>query len=442
MANDFYAWLVEATLVTSVAIVLVLILRRPLRALSGAGAAYAAWLVVPVALLATLLPAVVVPMAVPAMLEFTAGVATLPSTNVAPGFEIESWLILTWALGMAIAALALVRQQRRFLDGLGSVQPRDDGLFQSEAVVGLPAVIGWRSRIVLPRDFEQRYDPQEQQLVLCHENVHRQRGDLPASAFVAALRCVFWFNPLMHFAAGRFRHDQELACDSAVLRRFPQSRRAYADALLKTQLADSPLPVGCHWFGSHPLKERIVMLKRPLPGKSRWFAGLALVAFLSLATGWTVWAAQPPVVNEEGLMLQMKLKLNGGDEHVETAVMQPGQAKQFSYTEDGERWEMTLTLTRLEGDQIFIAADILRDGVSQGQPRMVTKLGTGAAIGIGDQYPDQFKGIEIEMMVTEPVVTTYREAAKTRAMSAVGTRMPWQLAVARWNGETPTPAGC
>jgi len=42
MASELYAWLVEATLASSVAIILVLLLRRPLRATFGAGAAYAA----------------------------------------------------------------------------------------------------------------------------------------------------------------------------------------------------------------------------------------------------------------------------------------------------------------------------------------------------------------------------------------------------------------
>lgn len=438
MASELYAWLAEATLATSVAIVLVLGLRLPLRAVFGASAAYAAWGVVPVALLATLVPAAVSPVAMPAMVRFTAGPAALPSAGVAPGVEIESWLVLAWILGLAVAGLVLVRQQRRFLHGLGSVRRRVDGLFQSDAVAGLPAVVGWRSRIVLPRDFEQRYDPQQQQLVLCHETVHRQRGDLPASALVAVLRCVFWFNPLVHAAASRFRHDQELACDAAVLRRFPQSRRAYGDALLKTQLADSPLPVGCHWFGSHPLKERIAMLKRPLPGKPRWFAGLAFVALLSLAAGWTAWAAQPPVVAGDGLSLQMKLNLNGGEERLESAVLQPGQAKVFSYRDGDERWDMTLTLTRLESGDVFIAMDILRDGISLGQPRMMTRFGVPAAIEIGDQYPDHFSGIKIEMNVTEPVVTSYREVVQ-RKQSPVAAPMPWQQAVARWNGE-PAPA--
>lgn len=142
------------------------------------------------------------------------------------------------------------------------------------------------------------------------------------------------------------------------------------------------------------------MLKRPLPNTLRGFSGLVLVALLSLAAGWTVWAAQPAALPADGLKLHMTLKLNGGDEHVETATMSPGQAKVFSYTEGGQHWEMTLTLKPLKEGQVHIAAEILRDGVSQGSPRLVTKLGTPAAIGIGEKFPDRFEGIEIDMLVT------------------------------------------
>ena len=50
------ALLWEATLAGSAALLLVLALRRPVRARLGASAAYALWLCVPVALLAVLLP--------------------------------------------------------------------------------------------------------------------------------------------------------------------------------------------------------------------------------------------------------------------------------------------------------------------------------------------------------------------------------------------------
>src|SRR3546814_10618324 len=74
---------------------------------------------------------------------------------------------------------------------------------------------------------------------------------------MAALRCVYWFNPLLWIAADRFRRDQELACDATVVARHPHARRAYGEAMVKTQLSAMPAPLACHWFGGHPLKERI-----------------------------------------------------------------------------------------------------------------------------------------------------------------------------------------
>src|SRR5690606_5125961 len=53
--------LVEATLASTAAIVLVLLLRRPLRKAFGARVAYAAWGLVPVSLLAILIPAAQAP---------------------------------------------------------------------------------------------------------------------------------------------------------------------------------------------------------------------------------------------------------------------------------------------------------------------------------------------------------------------------------------------
>jgi TonB family protein len=63
--------------------------------------------------------------------------------------------------------------------------------------------------------------------------------------------------------------------------------------MLKTQLADSGLPVGCHWQSSHSLKERIEMLKQPLPARTRKIAGSLSVAFLVAGASWAAWAAQP-----------------------------------------------------------------------------------------------------------------------------------------------------
>lgn len=49
-------WLVDGTLAVSAALVLVLVLRAPLRASFGARVAYGAWVLVPLALVVAMLP--------------------------------------------------------------------------------------------------------------------------------------------------------------------------------------------------------------------------------------------------------------------------------------------------------------------------------------------------------------------------------------------------
>ncbi|MDN5782134.1 MAG: energy transducer TonB, partial [Luteimonas sp.] len=65
MPAELSRWLIESTCASSAAIVLVLLLRRPLRAAFGANAAYLLWSLLPLAVLAASLPARVVQVAVP-----------------------------------------------------------------------------------------------------------------------------------------------------------------------------------------------------------------------------------------------------------------------------------------------------------------------------------------------------------------------------------------
>ncbi|RPE74806.1 M56 family metallopeptidase [Vulcaniibacterium tengchongense] len=184
-------------------------------------------------------------------------------------------------------------QQYRFRRGLGRLRARADGSWQSASCAGLPATLGlWRPRIVVPAGFD-RYDAAQRAVMLAHERGHIARGDPCANAVAAALRCLFWFDPLLHFAARHFRHDQELACDQRVVARHPQHRRAYGEAMLQIQLAAQPLPLGCHWGYSHPLKQRIEMLKRPTPTVARRFGGGLLVAACVGCASFAAWALQP-----------------------------------------------------------------------------------------------------------------------------------------------------
>lgn len=301
VAADLLAWLIETTAATAAVLGLVLLLRAPVRALSGARVAYALWALVPLSLLAVSLPAPVrealLPTSVleaPYRLASSVTVGDAQALDAADGTGLPPrwpWPLLLWMAGAIACAMLFARQQRRFVAGLGRLSRGGGGLLHAERGAGCPAVVGaWSPRIVLPPDFDARYPAHEGELVLAHERAHLARGDTRINLFVVALRCAYWFNPLLHWAAPKFRDDQELACDAVVLARHPHSRRAYAGAMLKTQLAVLGLPVGCHWQSSQSLKERIMMLKRPLPGCVRLRLGAIAVAGVVMSTSFTVWA--------------------------------------------------------------------------------------------------------------------------------------------------------
>jgi TonB family protein len=63
--------------------------------------------------------------------------------------------------------------------------------------------------------------------------------------------------------------------------------------MFRTQLAAQSLPLGCHWGLTHPLKERIEMLKHTKPSRTRLVGGTCLVLAVAAATGTFAWAAQP-----------------------------------------------------------------------------------------------------------------------------------------------------
>lgn len=394
-------WLVEPTLALTAALALVLALRPLLRRMFGAGAAHGLWAIVPAALAAVMLPAAAEPV-LPALADVVAvdpvRLDVVASAPAATGPSVLAWL---WAAGVLVAVALQWWQQRRFMAGLGPLSRRPDGHHQALATRGLPAVVGLRPRIVLPRDFEQRYAPHERELVLAHELAHLRRGDLASCAVVAVLRTLFWFHPLVHFAVPRFRQDQELACDAVVLRRFPTRRREYGDVMLKTELADQPLPLGCHWSGSHPLKERLAMLKHPLPTPRRRFAGFALASLLGLAAAAVAWAAQPGAGEElpaGKLRLAIQAKVDGQPVEAHQAVLGPGLVHRWTFRHADQAWDTSWTVTPLEDGTFDLKSRLLRDGEVVGEPRMIVR--DQAAIGIGQQGPEgSFTGIEIELSV-------------------------------------------
>ncbi|HET7086330.1 MAG TPA: M56 family metallopeptidase [Rhizomicrobium sp.] len=288
--TDFLFMLAKINLAMAAGIVAVALLRRPMRAAFHATVAYALWLLVPAAMLASLLPpriaAVTAPLSGAAHSSGTQIPAALGSARMAVQALPFDWsvrLFAVWIAGMGATLLYLAWAQHKFHKA------------ESLGVAG-PAVVGFfKPRIVVPSGFAAQFNAPEQEAILAHEKMHLARQDARLNAIVALLRCLNWFNPLVHLGALWFRRDQELACDTAALGHV--SRVDYANALLKSQMRAVTLPLGCAWPGSeHPLTERVALLRRQMPTRGRRWTGATVILSLTVLAGLGAWAAQPAQV--------------------------------------------------------------------------------------------------------------------------------------------------
>lgn len=283
---DVLLALVRVNLAASVAVLLLLALRKPAQRVFGAEAAYGLWLIFPLAAVASLLPA----------LQSEPGAE--PTAAQAAAQALKAWLEASGLAGQA--GLLLVVWFSGFLVTL-ALMIRAQAHFNRRAKAGLagPAMAGAIfPRFVTPSDYRDRFTPEERELVREHERTHQARGDLQINALLALGQALAWFNPLMHLAARLIRFDQELACDASVTRRFPRARRLYAETMLKTQLSGPAVPLACGWTptGLHPLEVRIARLKQAAPSDDRVVASAVTVAALSAATIMAAWSIQPPLV--------------------------------------------------------------------------------------------------------------------------------------------------
>ena len=244
-------WLLGTLLATTGLIVLVLLIREPVRRHFGARVAYALWLIPAARLLMPTItetverPAVVA--ASPRLMVSQISVEPMLLTSVAPSQptlleQLGGWptiLLTVWlgvALGLFAARINAFRKERSAvlansieLGRIGSIR-----LVRSAEITG-PIAFGIFDRVIaVPADFEQLYAPHECRLALEHELAHHRSGDLIVNLFAFVLLCLQWFNPLAWVAHAAFRFDQEAACDARVLDKAKANDRAdYGRAIAK-----------------------------------------------------------------------------------------------------------------------------------------------------------------------------------------------------------------
>lgn len=157
-------------------------------------------------------------------------VAALASADAVGWLAVTIWLVGAVAgTGVLLVGLARLRWLRassnRLMDGrwhrLCTELARSCGLKRGVDLLlgppGLVATWGWRRPAVLLPASALGWPAERMRVVLLHELAHVRRGDWMLLMAAEALRCIWWFNPLVWMVRGRLRRESEHAADDLVL---------------------------------------------------------------------------------------------------------------------------------------------------------------------------------------------------------------------------------
>ena len=326
MTYDILLWGLRTGLVVSGLIGLVLLLRRPFATYLGAEATFLLWSLPALRLIMPDIyvsaeqnqlasPAQYLPFDPAAELYFIPGAIT---NTVAPtvqsganlAINIPMTIVAIWVLGAIMWLTYHTRQHLKYSRHLREFETpaseqvqfilrRAAALTKTNTLPQIliaPVSIGpmvsglFRPFIILPKDFETLYSKQDQLFALTHELSHLKRRDMWWALAMFIFRAVNWYNPLVHYAARKFRIDQEAACDARTLSCFQSeksSAHGYALTLLcaentipKISRMSDPLTLGM----GHPVTERI---RRLTMRKSNLLTRSGTAAFILAMLGVT-----------------------------------------------------------------------------------------------------------------------------------------------------------
>jgi len=148
----------------------------------------------------------------------------------------ERVLRTLWLCGMAVMGIWFLVVNVRFRvtakKGAKKLEPSFPlPVYLSENVPS-PCLMGlFRPVVYVTPDCET--DPEKLRYVLAHELTHQRHGDLFWSLLRACCLCIYWFDPLVWWAASLSRRDCELACDEGTIAALGEEARfAYGKTLV------------------------------------------------------------------------------------------------------------------------------------------------------------------------------------------------------------------
>ena len=245
-------WLLDSFLVTSLLMAAILLIRRPVAKIFGAGVAYALWLIPAARLLMPSLTGEAVSVsesAHPVGDSILAGISSgehAATVAAAPGIDFAAIAIALWLGGAAFFFIIQMIRYASMRDDLLSEAAElaviDGVRIVASDQVGGPLAFGlFKRHIAVPQDFNKAYSPAERKLAIAHEMAHHKSGDLFANLAAFIVLCLQWFNPLAWLSWSAFRFDQEAACDARVLAgKDAADREIYGRTLARTAFDGVP----------------------------------------------------------------------------------------------------------------------------------------------------------------------------------------------------------
>jgi len=323
--NKALSLLVQTTMVSSLLILIIFVLRYVFKNRINTKLQYALWLIVAVRLLIpfnyqwTIETKYTIPQI--KILDFglenrgdiqsnydyqppvnreTDSITKSPSKQItAHKYNLSKILFVIWITGaVSILAVLVIRNISCYKKTMKNIRPYDflDNTYNEAAkAVGInhripvylsqsfksPLLVGILHPVIVLTEAV-IHDPEATKLALVHEMIHYKQRDNLIRLIGNILCSVYWFNPLVWLSAEAARNDAELSCDSRVLQKI-SSREHYSYCLaLLSAAGGSPQVAAAMSTGGARMKKRIDMIIKP--PKSRAVAIIAAVICLCLGT--------------------------------------------------------------------------------------------------------------------------------------------------------------
>ncbi len=176
-----------------------------------------------------------------------------PVSSMSPRSYVEPllrWLVIGWALGVAIFAARLwsswryVRWlarlplpelsgewQQRFAALCRTARVRSAALLGETAAVAVPVVIGWvRPVILLPLGVLAQLPVEQVEAILLHELAHIRRHDFIVNLLQSGVETLFFYHPAVRSVSRNIREERERICDDLSVE-WCRNPVVYAEAL-------------------------------------------------------------------------------------------------------------------------------------------------------------------------------------------------------------------